>query len=191
MATNNQINRTITTLTGTGSHLGSTSGSLITPVLGVASATSLDFTSTAGLIGTTTNDNANAGSVGEYITSSILVGSKLSLSNSSFVNLTSISLTAGDWDVTATVAFEAGATTSSIFQQVSISLTSATITTLGSAPATVSKHYPNVGGFTLYDHCGPVRHSLSGTTTIYLVVVSTFTVSTMDAYGFIGARRVR
>ena len=38
---------------------------------------------------------------------------------------------------------------------------------------------------------GMRRISLSGTSTIYLIGYATFTVSTMTAYGFIGARRVR
>jgi hypothetical protein len=38
---------------------------------------------------------------------------------------------------------------------------------------------------------GPVRVSLSATTTIFLVASDTFTVSTMSAYGTIRARRVR
>jgi len=51
---------------------------------------------TTGIVGTTTNNNAQAGSVGEYIESVIASGSSVSLTTSVMVNMTSISLTAGD-----------------------------------------------------------------------------------------------
>src|SRR5882757_8502056 len=50
--------------------------------LGAASATSVTFSSTSGIIGTTTNDSAAAGSVGEIISSVIASGSAVSLTNS-------------------------------------------------------------------------------------------------------------
>jgi hypothetical protein len=148
--------------------------------------------STSGIVGTTTNDSANAGSVGEYISSTVLTGSAVSLTTATNANITSISLTAGDWDVSGVVSFNMAATTSVQQYQVAVSTTSATLPTVPPwarqnlnvnpyAPGAISAHMPT----------GVIRMSLSGTTTVYLVAQSTFTVSTMAAYGFIAARRMR
>lgn len=52
--------------TGSGAIVLADSPTLTAPILGGASATSLAFSNTSGIIGTTTNNNAAAGSVGEY-----------------------------------------------------------------------------------------------------------------------------
>lgn len=144
------------------------------------------------LTATATNDSAAAGKIGEYISSQTTAGSgNVALTTNTNADITSISLTAGDWDVWGNVGFEpAGG--SSITQTFAwISVTSATLPT-----------YPNNGGMqqagaaggtannvTLSAGC--MRMSLSGTTTIYLTARETHTIGTMNSYGFIGARRVR
>lgn len=66
------------------------------------SGSSLTFSSTSGIIGTTTNNSAAAGSVGEYIES--IVTSNVT-GSTTLATMTdtgcSIALTAGDWDVIA------------------------------------------------------------------------------------------
>jgi len=70
---------------------------------------------TAGIVGTTTNNNANAGSVGEVVSSSVAVGSAVSLTTAAGAftgkTITSISLTAGDWNVFGIVGINMAATT--------------------------------------------------------------------------------
>src|ERR1019366_4169569 len=56
------------------------------------------------IVGTATNDNATAGNVGEHIQA---VASNVVATDATFVNITSISLTAGDWDVTGISVYEA------------------------------------------------------------------------------------
>lgn len=163
----------------------STSPTFITPTLGAASATSVSFSSTSGIIGTTTNDDAAAGSVGEYITNTT---SSVSLTSPSPKTITSITLTAGDWDVFGKVSFVPASGTTSTFLEATISSTNNT-------------QESNEGGFVLQtsftasaiqgNSVGTVRKSLSGTTTIYLVAQATFAVSTMTANATIAARRVR
>jgi hypothetical protein len=51
------------------------------------------------LPGTATNDSAAAGDVGEYVSSVIATGSATSFTTATAKNITSISPTAGDWDV--------------------------------------------------------------------------------------------
>jgi hypothetical protein len=153
------------------------------------------LTRTAGvsLSGTNTNDSAAAGYVGEYIESSIALASAVSLTSGAASNVTSISLTAGDWDVSADVTYSPAATTNFTQAWHSISNTSATQdSTTGGAYNIYRFPAGNVpvAGFNTAG-VGPVRKLLSGTTTVYLVAQATFTISTMAAFGILRARRVR
>lgn len=149
----------------------------------------------ANLVGTTTNDSASAGSVGEYVSSTIVSGSAVSLSNGVAANVTSISLTAGDWDVWIDGYFTGGGTTVFNYGLMSISSTSATLDT------TVGKYTYIFGAASgtpfssltsqVSNNVGPYRLSLSGTTTIYMVAQAAFTTSTCSAFGIIQARRRR
>lgn len=146
---------------------------------------------TSGITGTTTNNNANAGAIGEYISSTIATGASVTLTTNVTSNITSISLTAGDWDVTGAVDFTFGATTSYTNLIGSVSTTTGTIGAQDSkfdfeTPAAV----PTAGADSTFS-LPVVRFSLSGTTTVFLVAQGTFTVSTLKAYGTIRARRIR
>lgn len=143
------------------------------------------------IIGTATNDNAAAGSEGEYISATLTSGSAITLTTATTANVTSISLTAGDWDVTGTVAYQFGATTSYTILIHGVSTTSITIGSQGTyalilTPATVPTNAADVV-WTV----PTVRLSLSATTTVYLITQGTFSVSTLKVYGIIRARRVR
>src|SRR6185312_14765343 len=68
------------------------------------------------LPGTTTNDNASSGNVGQLISSNIVSGSSVSLTTATPLDITTISLTAGDWDVQGNCTSNpAGSTTTSVF----------------------------------------------------------------------------
>lgn len=138
--------------------------------------------------GETTTGSATAGNVGELISSTVLQGSAVSLTTATPANITSISLTAGDWDVWGSIAI-VPASTVTIFEGW-ISTTSATVPT-----------FPNNGAITLMQLAfasatqqiipvGRERISISGTTTVFLSASMTF-ASTCTGYGFIGARRAR
>lgn len=142
-----------------------------------------------GIKGTTTNDNAATGIVGEFVSSTVLVGSAVAITPSGTqTNITSISLTAGDWDVFGNIVYAPAGVPTQFAS--AINTTSATLPT---APAggynyAASTAYPiaSTQAFTL----STSRLSLASTTTVYLVGFAVF-ASTMTAYGFIGARRVR
>ncbi len=181
------------TRTGTGGLVHATSPTLVTPVLGAASATSIAFTSTTGVVGTTTNDSAAAGSVGEYVESVIAIGSAVALTTATPANVTSISLTAGDWDVWVDGRLTGNAATTMNSSFNGISTTSAT---LGTGAGRVS--YADFYGVAIFatmpavsNNVGPSRLSLSGTTTVYFVAQAAFGVNTCSAYGSIMARRRR
>jgi len=79
---------------------------------GIPNSTGGGTTLTPGqLPGTTTNDNASAGNVGQYITSSVASPGTSVGTTGSTVNITSILLTAGDWDVHGNVCFNLSGTT--------------------------------------------------------------------------------
>jgi hypothetical protein len=131
--------------------------------------------------GTTTNDNASAGNVGELIESSV---TGVSITSTVQTNVTSISLTAGDWDVWANIGIS-GTSTSVI--RGTITTTSATIGSGPNGGAFLLFAGDQVGGFM---PIGQKRLSLSATTTVYLVTQTTGT-GTLTANGYLGARRRR
>jgi hypothetical protein len=140
---------------------------------------------------TATNDNASSGNVGEYITATVANGTA-ALTNVTAVNVTSISLTAGDWDVTGVINHTGNASTQVLYTGTSISATSASQgglvqTFLGNNVAYFGT--VNSGGF--FVEAPVTRISVSSTTTVYLIAYANFSVSTMAAGGTIRARRVR
>lgn len=141
--------------------------------------------------GTTTNNNATAGNIGELIESEILAGSAVVIPTGFARNVTSISLTAGDWNVWGNVAAVpiAGGNTSNVIGWTSD--VSATVPTM-----------PNKGGYTQMPYgsstsslvvipVGVRRFSLASTTTIYLSTYVAYAGASLSVYGYIGARRVR
>lgn len=152
---------------------------------------SLQRTGGVAIQGTNTNNDAAAGYVGEYITSAVAAGAGPALTTGTAANVTSISLTAGDWLVTAQAYVTMATSTSYTNVNYSISSTSATMDfTPGkwinfSTPAAVIGNTHITFGAMTY------RLSLASTTTIYLVAQSTFTVSTAAAWGTISGRRLR
>lgn len=142
------------------------------------------------LQGTNTTGDAATGYVGEYVESVVLIGSAVALTNVTQTNVTSISLTAGDWDVWANVIFS-GAGSTNITQ--AISGINTTSTTLPTAPAGGAYGFwvGNITGVAPGIVTGQRRITINATTTVYLVAYASFTISTMSAYGCLAARRVR
>jgi hypothetical protein len=154
-------------------------------------ALSQDLQNFALLKGTATNDSANSGFVGEFVSSNVASGSAVSTASGTVANITSISLTAGDWDCSATVS------TTPLVNMTDfrawISTTSATDPGAPNSGAYVEEGTRSTG-VTLnasYSYSvGTIRMSLSTTTTVYLSFKHTASGSN-TAYGFISARRVR
>jgi hypothetical protein len=172
--------------------IGSTPGSGNFTTLGATGL--ISPTSTVGIKGTIAADNAQAGSVGEFISSAVVVGSAVALTTATVANITSISLTAGDWDVWGSVCFTPTATTSITFMLGGITTTSASVplpSTGASFAVYQAAFVPGSTAFAPTYPVGRVRISISSTTTVYLTAEAAFTVSTLGGCGFIGARRVR
>ena len=155
--------------------------------------TKIAITSTgAAIAGTNTNDSAAAGYVGEYIESvTINGGGSVSLTTGTLATVTSISLTAGDWDVSGVVTFNGGAATTVTSLLMGINTTAASLPTQkgGTYAANPGTAIYNNEVFTI--SCLPVRVTIASTTTVYLLAQSAFAISTSNAWGTLRARRMR
>ena len=159
---------------------------------GTLTSGSIAFTdySTQGITGTATNNAAAAGKVGQYIES--IAASTNFPSTTTFGDLTSISLTAGDWDVTAFGYAEVASGTWTV-ARVGISSTtgnSSSGLTLGTNealqscnPANAMVNIPLV--------VPSFRVSLASTTTYYMKFSATYSAGQPVCRGRISARRVR
>lgn len=143
---------------------------------------------TAGITGTTTNNDANAGSVGEFPSPTNLSG--VSLTSGTAANAASIPLTAGDWEISGSVRFNPGGSATTSNMTAGISTTSATFGGLGSLNAVLIP-FSSVSGGNSIMSTPTVRIKLPTATTVYLVGLCTFSASTMTMDGFIRARRPR
>lgn len=141
---------------------------------------------------TATNDSAGTGKLGEFISKTVLSASATSLATNTAKNITSISLTAGDWDVTGVAAFNPNAATTITLYSAWISTTSATAPTVPNSGAYAQFLFSTaITGVGWVFPVGTIRISVAGTTTVYLSALSTFLTNTNAAYGFISARRRR
>lgn len=148
------------------------------------------FNSSSGIIGATTGAAVPAGSVGEIISSTVLAGAAVSLTSPNDFNITSISLTAGDWDLWGNIVFVFANTTvpSAIVAWIStVSATPPTAPNEG-AESAIAATFPTTGS-TQSLFAGMKAIKTSGATTVYLSGRAVFSTSTATAYGYIGARR--
>jgi hypothetical protein len=150
----------------------------------------LTVSQTAGIVGTTTSNNANAGAVGEVI--SAVTSVAVTLTTATAANVGSISLTAGDWDVSGEVWFSIGTGLASA-AVAGVSQTSATFQTLpalNSARCQMGFSSPVLSAAATLA-LRPSRVSLASTTTYFLVAQMNFPSGTCTATGVISARRRR
>jgi len=139
--------------------------------------------STAGIKGTAAGDNANAGSIGESIPAS---ASSISLTNSSWTNVTSTTLSAGDWNVSGWALVSNGG---------------ANITNVAAGFSTTSAAQPTAGNYWQFQSAGntqitaqalpTIRLNLTSSTTVYCVAFAAFTSGATTASCSITPRRVR
>ena len=138
---------------------------------------------TGGIVGTTTNDDTDAGNVGEFVTSAVTT---VAITTATDTDVTSISLTAGDWDVWGSILTEPAATTTQSIVSAGINTTSATMPAMY---ATSANAY--TASLAKSQIAPQIRLSLGSTTTVYLVANVTYATSTLTIAGTLSARRVR
>ena len=156
------------------------------PLAGGIMTGALTPSQTAGLVGTTAANNAAAGAVGEHVQADQMTN--VALVTAVAKNVTSISLTAGDWDVEGWVNITFS--TNGILAIGGISTTSATLPATTYAGVTVlARHTSTLQSMTL--PTGGARVLIAATTTVYLVAQAQFSTGTCAVQGTIRARRRR
>jgi hypothetical protein len=140
----------------------------------------------AGIVGTTTNNNAQTGSVGEYLTAT---SGAIALTSNIPIDTATVSLTAGDWDVQSVIQYIPAAGTTMSTSWAGVNTVTNTQGALGAA--TQNNNFGNVAAQGSTVTSPVVRVSLSATTTVRAIAQSFFSASTETATGFIRARRVR
>lgn len=145
--------------------------------------------------GTNTNDNAASGYVGEFISSVVAVGSGPVLSTDVVSNVTSITVTPGDWDIEGEAWYVAGSGTTLGYMDAAISKTSATLPTDVALDLArfriILPSNASVSNSVLPVTLGRVRASVNTNTTFWLCGRAGFAASGMSLSGKISARRVR
>lgn len=170
---------------GTGLTYASTTGATTLSALTVTNA--LTPSQTAGLVGTTTNNNANAGAWGEY---SEQINTGVAMITGVSTNVTSLSLGAGDWYVFGNAVCTAGPS------DTITNLASGLSTTTGVLPVTVSNRSLSgtisvPTGTAASTQPPALRFSFSGTTIVYLVANIAHSGGTATCEGRISAWRRR
>ena len=167
-----------------------TGGSLAGSFTTLSSTGNFTPSQTNGIVGTTTNNNANAGSVGEYVTAT---STATSLTSGSYADQSTVSLTAGDWDVQCSVQFSlaSGTTVNAIVGGINTAANSNPNATPGFGFTNTSTNTLWTGSANEFAITPVVRESLSATTTVRCGAQANFAVSTVTATTFMRARRVR
>lgn len=132
-----------------------------------------------------------AGVLGEELSAEVLVGAKIGLVSGTPKTIVSLSITPGDWDLFGVITFVPAAATS--ITRLSQSISTTTNVHGSNKQRKQQKMTAVVVGATdtpIAD-TPTVRVNISTTTIYYLIADAAFTVDTLDAYGYLRARRVR
>jgi hypothetical protein len=179
-------------VTGTGAPVLANAPTFVT---GTVTMPSVTFSSTSGVIGTTTNDSPATGSVGEIITGTILFASAVSISSGDTTSKLSISLTAGDWDVWGAASYAGAASTTVTGAYAGLGTVNSTTPPDRSvfAGQTYTAWTAFAASTSLTVNAPPitVKVANAGTQTVWLIPALTFAVSTATFCGSIIARRRR
>lgn len=146
-----------------------------------------------GMAGTTTNDAAAAGNIGQELNSSVSTYTNYS-TTATYQNIASVTLTAGDWDVSAFFTYSSNSATITAAANAIFVISTTTASGAGATEGVNLAYVPQAAllGTSLFSEAiSPYRVSLSGTTTYYLNSQATFTLGNPQFVGSIRARRIR
>jgi hypothetical protein len=136
--------------------------------------------------GTNTNDNASSGFVGQYIENTVT--NQAAPTSATWSDVTSITLTAGDWDISLMCNINAGTSATNV--NFGIGTASGTSTT-GLISGVNSWALSGIVSGVVTGVVPPYRVSISSSTTYYLKANVTYTGGGSTCSGRISARRVR
>lgn len=141
------------------------------------------------IVGDISGTDAPSGDVGAITSSIVALGSAISLTTGTALNVTSLSLTAGDYDIYGTVGFVVGGATTMTSMGAALNTNSATLPTPDSINTSVSViKAPLTTGASQSLTAGSCRISTNAPITVYLVAIMDFAIGTAAAYGSIWAR---
>jgi hypothetical protein len=147
----------------------------------------------SGLIipGTPTNDNAPTGNVGEYIES--VVASVSAATTTLFGNITSIALTAGDWDLTGIAELSQNSATipDGVWNLAVSAFSGNTVTDHVTGSNVLSTGFQAAVGNIVGTSIPNWRVSISGSATYYLKGSVGYSAGTPKFFGRLSARRMR
>ena len=141
-------------------------------------------------MGVTDGSEAGSGQIGEFLLHQILAADAIPLTSEQILTVATIDLPAGDWDVRGQVDYAADPSTIITYVKQGVSRFDAQF----DAQDTYSNIYVRSSVETGVDigiSLRPTRLNIATPTTVYLVCMALFVLSTMSAYGYIGARRAR
>ncbi|MGH7040481.1 MAG: hypothetical protein ACREE1_20370 [Stellaceae bacterium] len=171
----------------------STAGALLQT--GGASAAP-SWTGPGQIVGTATDDAASVGNIGEYVSSTVAETGGVSLTNGVAINITSISLSPGDWDVWGKITVDQGSgndgnlvNLAGTISDISENIVDYSQGVLGTCLDSSTKS----GAMRAVFNLSTTRFSLNATTTIYLVARANYANISLPGTGFgtIAARRAR
>lgn len=172
----------------TNTGMGTTAADVLSLSAGGIQMASFTITG-SNLVGTTTNDSAATGYVGEAVRSYVSSYTNFP-TTSQYGDLTSISLTAGDWDVSANMTAIIGTSNMTAWRMGITSTSGNSGTGFNDGDNTAFAYPPTA--IIAVSACVPVfRVSISATTTYYLKYFATYASGNPQATGRISARRVR
>lgn len=143
------------------------------------------------LPGTTTNDTATAGNVGDIIQSTVAQASPISITTTGVSqNVTSVVLTGGDWRCWGNIGTAPNGATTTAGMAAALSQVTNTLPTPPNGGAYNTYNSIVGAGSALVLPTGAMRVSTTGTT-LYLVINVSFSVNAMGAFGYLGCERAR
>lgn len=158
----------------------------------INSSSTFTTTGVAQLFGTQTNDNAAARYIGEFINNT-LASAQTPAATTAFVAISTITLTAGDWDINGTCELANGGTTAATDYGCAISSAN-TSRDAANANNICGESATEIVSVNSACGVGPRRVSLTGSTVYYLVAQLTYSTlggATWTTNSTMQARRMR
>ncbi len=143
--------------------------------------------------GTTTNDTAIAGNIGEDVEAIQSTYTNFT-TTATYQNITSITLTAGDWDISSFFTYSSNSATITAASNAVFVISTTTASAAGAVEGQNISYVPQaalLGTSKFSDSVAPYRVSITGSTTYYLNAQATFTLGNPQFVGGIRARRIR
>lgn len=146
----------------------------------------------SGIVGVADASSSSASYVGEVIRSNVPAtgGSPVTVATATFVDITSITLTAGDWQIYGSIGFNGtitGTQVGAFFATASGNVS----TGIDLSENTIEQSVPPTAASDIILAMPTFRVNNNGSVTYYLKAFSLYTVGTLKAYGTISARRMR